>query len=73
MAAPKTPPWKRKRPAASPHTKLSDADKARARRRAARAGRRYPNLVDNMWAAQTAKKPTKKPTKKTSKWPPPRR
>ncbi len=52
---PKTPPWKRKRPAASPHTKLSAADKARARARAKRAGRRYPNLIDNMWAAKTRK------------------
>jgi hypothetical protein len=32
--------------------KLSSADKAAAKARAARAGRKYPNLVDNMWAAQ---------------------
>lgn len=63
MAAAKTPPWKRKRPTGTPGTKLSDADKARARARAKRAGRRYPNLVDNMWAARTSKpsKPRARP------------
>jgi hypothetical protein len=30
--------------------KLSDAQKKAAKDRAARAGRRYPNLVDNAWA-----------------------
>jgi hypothetical protein len=30
--------------------------KATARARAKRAGRRYPNLVDNMWAAKRQKK-----------------
>ena len=40
------PPWKRKsRP-------LSAVQVEAARRRAAQAGRRYPNLVDNMWAAR---------------------
>lgn len=55
--ATKTPPWKRPRPAGTPRTPLSDADKARARARAERAGRRYPNLIDNMWAARTSKAP----------------
>jgi hypothetical protein len=32
--------------------KLSAEDKAAARARARRAGRRYPNLIDNMWATQ---------------------
>jgi hypothetical protein len=54
MPTPRTPPWKRARPD-GPRTQLSEHDKARARRRAARAGRRYPNLIDNMWAAKTAK------------------
>lgn len=49
-----TPPWKKKRPA-GPKKKLSAANIARARARAKRAGRRYPNLVDNMWAARTKK------------------
>lgn len=53
----KTPPWDKKRPA-GPKKTLSTADKARARARARRAGRSYPNLVDNLWAAE---KPTAKP------------
>jgi hypothetical protein len=56
------PPWKRQRPA-GPRTQLSEHDKARARARAARAGRRYPNLIDNMWAAQTARADKPAPTK----------
>ncbi|WP_101926953.1 MULTISPECIES: hypothetical protein [Luteimonas] len=48
-----TPPWKRKNPKSkSARTPLSDAQKAAARQRADDAGRRYPNLVDNMWAAK---------------------
>jgi hypothetical protein len=31
---------------------LSADDKAAARARAAQAGRPYPNLIDNMWAAR---------------------
>lgn len=31
---------------------LSSAKKAAAKARAARAGRKYPNLIDNMWAAR---------------------
>jgi hypothetical protein len=50
----KAPPWKRKNPKRS-HSKLSAADKAAARARAAKAGRTYPNLVDNMWAAKRKK------------------
>ncbi|HEY4055037.1 MAG TPA: hypothetical protein VGM39_00465 [Kofleriaceae bacterium] len=53
-----TPPWKKKRPAGSSHTKLTEASKKQAAARAKRAGRKYPNLVDNMYAAkmQRAKK-----------------
>jgi hypothetical protein len=54
----KTPPWKRKRPP-GPKTKLTEAQKAQARARAKRAGRRYPNLVDNMAVARAAKKKKK--------------
>lgn len=47
------PPWKRPSPAsASKGTPLTDKQKAAARQRAEEAGRRYPNLVDNMWAAR---------------------
>jgi hypothetical protein len=42
-----TPPWRRPRPN-QPRTELTPAQIARARERAAAAGRRYPNLVDNM-------------------------
>ena len=47
-----TPPWKRKKPASTKKVALSEAAKAAARARAEAAGRRYPNLVDNMWAAK---------------------
>jgi hypothetical protein len=45
-------PWKRKAPAKAGHTKLTPAKRASAKRRAKKAGRRYPNLVDNMRAAK---------------------
>jgi hypothetical protein len=51
-----TKPWHRKNPnPRGTHTKLSPEDKEAARQRAARAGRRYPNLIDNMWAASRRK------------------
>lgn len=56
MKAAPTPPWKKKRPRVGKRVKLSAEDKAAARARAERAGRRYPNLVDNMWAAKRRKK-----------------
>jgi hypothetical protein len=34
------------------HEKLSSDNKARAKARAKAAGRPYPNMVDNMWAAR---------------------
>lgn len=44
------PPWKTPAPSRKrPSTPLTDAEKATARARAEEAGRRYPNLVDNMW------------------------
>ena len=45
------PPWKRKAPPGKSHP-LSPPQLYAARERAAQAGRRYPNLVDNMWAAR---------------------
>ncbi|HMA02210.1 MAG: hypothetical protein ACM34L_09950 [Gemmatimonas sp.] len=57
MATKKAPPWKRKRPK-GPVKHLSSAEKARARARAKKAGRRYPNLVDNMAVAK--KKPSRR-------------
>jgi len=50
------PPWEKPAPAKKKGTKLTPARKAAAKQRAARAGRRYPNLIDNMWAARQSKK-----------------
>jgi hypothetical protein len=41
------PPWRRTRPM-KPIEKMTDEQIERARERARLAGRRYPNLVDNM-------------------------
>lgn len=49
-SARKKAPWNKAAPKKR-HTKLTPAKKARAKRSAKRAGRRYPNLVDNMRAA----------------------
>lgn len=64
-------PWKRANPrkrAGKPPKHLTPAQKSAAKARARRAGRRYPNLVDNMRMASKAKKTskTKKSTKKKS-------
>lgn len=40
-------------PRKSKHTKLSPASKAKAKRTAKKAGRKYPSLVDNMNAAKS--------------------
>lgn len=42
-------PWKEKR---EPEGKLTDSQKQKAKARAKRNNRPYPNQVDNMWAAQ---------------------
>ncbi|TDK28751.1 hypothetical protein E2F46_00405 [Luteimonas aestuarii] len=47
----KLPPWKRARPPGQP-SRLTRCQIEAARERASAAGRRYPNLVDNMWAAR---------------------
>lgn len=46
------PPWKKPNPKKSSHKKLTDAEKNEARERARKAGRPYPNLVDNMAVAK---------------------
>ena len=59
-------PWKRSNPrkrAGKKSKRLSPAKKAAAKASARRAGRPYPNLVDNMRMAATSKK---KPAKKKS-------
>jgi hypothetical protein len=55
-------PWKKANPKKPTGTarKLSPAAKAGARRAASKAGRKYPNLVDNMRAARKSK--TKRPS-----------
>lgn len=49
-------PWERPNPKrASKRAGLTAAQKEAARARAERAGRAYPNLVDNMWATKQPK------------------
>jgi hypothetical protein len=55
MATARKPPWKRPKPKDAKHHKLTPAQIAAARTRAKHAGRRYPNLVDNIWAARQPK------------------
>lgn len=50
MASDGTPPWKKRRPKTGGATKLTPESIAWARACAQAAGRRYPNLVDNMAA-----------------------
>ena len=63
-STPHTTPWKRLNPRkqAGKATKhLTTAEKSTAKTRAAKAGRRYPNLVDNMAvAAKKGKAKTRK-------------
>lgn len=47
-----TPPWKRRKPGSVKPRPLTPYQKEQARERARLANRRYPNLVDNMWAAK---------------------
>lgn len=51
------PPWKKPAPkkAGKSSTPLTAAQKRAAKARADEGGRRYPNLVDNMWAARQPK------------------
>jgi hypothetical protein len=61
-------PWERPAPASKRPTKsLSPAEKQRARARAKRAGRSYPNLVDNMRVASTKKKTVRKRSASTKR------
>lgn len=62
--ATKRAPWKRDNPRKRAK-RLSPKEKAAAKARARRAGRSYPNLVDNMRAA--SKKKVSKKAKKTGK------
>lgn len=51
MASDRRPPWKKPAPKSrGGGGRLTPAQKEAARERAEANGRRYPNLVDNMWA-----------------------
>jgi hypothetical protein len=77
MARSSRAPWKRQNPrkrAGKTSKHLTSAQKSAAKARARRAGRRYPNLVDNMrmaakktTKAKSSKSRTKKAAKKTRK------
>lgn len=45
-------PWEKRTPQAAQKTKLTPANIAWARANAKKAGRRYPNLIDNMAATR---------------------
>jgi ribosomal protein L15E len=45
-------PWEKPAPKKRRTTKLTPQSKAKAKANATRAGRKYPNLVDNMNAAK---------------------
>ncbi|GEP44507.1 hypothetical protein [Brevifollis gellanilyticus] len=44
-------PWNKPAPKGGPKTKLNPESIAKAKAAAKKAGRRYPNLIDNMRAA----------------------
>ena len=48
------PIWAKPAPKDKAKIKLTPEQISMARERAEKAGRRYPNLVDNMWAAKLA-------------------
>lgn len=50
-----TKPWKRSAPKGSGHKKVTATQKRSAKAAAKKAGRPYPNLVDNMRAASKKK------------------
>ena len=43
--------WDKPMPEKEKEGKLTPAQKAKAKARAAKAGRKYPNMIDNMWAS----------------------
>lgn len=55
-------PWNKPAPKTSGggKSKLTEAQIAEARERAEKAGRRYPNLIDNMFVAKKAKEERQK-------------
>ena len=60
MATRKTPPWKKPNPVKKAARKtLTPAQKRDAKARAEAAGRRYPNLIDNMAVAKRIPRKTR--------------
>lgn len=57
-SAPKDP-WEKPAPKGSRHTKISPKNKAKAKAAAKKVGRKYPNWVDNMKAAEGQKRSSK--------------
>jgi hypothetical protein len=55
-------PWDKATPRKSRHTKLTSRSRAKAKASARKAGRHYPNLVDNMNAAKEQRSRRKKTT-----------
>jgi hypothetical protein len=66
MTTSRTAPWKKPAPKKMSKTKLSPQSIARAKAAAKKAGRRYPNLVDNMAAARKQREESQ-PKKKTTR------
>ena len=58
----KLPPWRTPRPAGTRNARLTEDEKRRARARAVQAGRRYPNLVDNLAILAQRKRSGNEPT-----------
>lgn len=63
----KATPWERPAPSRTKHTQLNEADKSKAKKRARRAGRPYPNLVDNMTVAKQKAGTKKRSTSRRKK------
>jgi hypothetical protein len=49
-------PWDKPAPKGAVHSRLTPAEKRSAKKSAQKAGRPYPNLVDNMRVAKSKKK-----------------
>jgi hypothetical protein len=60
-------PWEHAAPKTAHHSRLTPAKKAAAKRAAKKAGRHYPNLVDNMRQAAKSTGTEKKTRHKSAK------
>ena len=63
MPTHRTPPWKKPNERNSVPSKLSPTSIAWAKKRANKAGRRYPNLIDNMAATRRQREAAQPPEK----------